>query len=366
MRILYFGYYDPEYPRNKTLIKGLRANGAEVLEINSRSKSFLKYFKLFFLYLSKNYQFDAMVVGFPGQESMFLAKLLKVLRLTHGQPVIFDTFTSHFGGHILDRGKFGKNSLRARWYKWLDKKSVNWSDLALLDTDAHINFFVNEFGLPREKFRKILVGTDSSIFYPREVQKNTHNFLVYFQGNYIPLQGVEYIIKAAKLLESENIVFNLLGRGQTYQENLELAKKLEIKNINFIDRVSYEKLANYISMADISLGIFGDTLKTRLVIPNKVFESIACAKPVITADTPAARELFIDQENILFCQRANPEDLAEKILKLKEDESLRQKIAQGGYEVFKEKCTEKILGAELIKTIQDAGEHPVLSRISVN
>jgi len=364
MRILYFGHYDPEYPRNKTLIKGLRANGAEVLEINSRAKSFLKYFKLLFFYLSKHYQYDAMVVGFPGQESMFLAGCLKAFRLAQGKPIIFDTFTSHYGGHILDRGKHGENSLRAKWYKWIDRQSVKLADLALLDTNAHVNFFVSEFGLPREKFRRILVGTDSYVFYPRsavgfgeasprEIQKNTNNFLVHFQGNYIPLQGVEYIIQAAKLLEGENIVFNLLGRGQTYQKNLGLAKKLEIKNINFIDRVPYEKLADYINMADISLGIFGDTLKTQLVIPNKVFESIACAKPVITADTPAIKELFTDGENMIFCQPANPEDLAKKILKLKNDAMLRQQIAQSGYRIFKEKCTEKILGGQLINIIKE-------------
>lgn len=347
MKIIYFGAYDPNYPRNKTLIKGLRQNGVEVIEINDRSRSFFKYLKLFFKYFKNKKNYDAVIVGFPGQESMFLAKMLT------RKPIIFDTFTSHYGGHVLDRGHFGKNSLRAKWYKWLDKKSVSLSNVALLDTDSHIDFFVNQFNLPREKFRRVWVGTDSHVFYPREVNKNTEKFLVHFQGNYIPLQGTEYIIKAAKLLEEENVVFTMLGRGQTYKKSRELADKLGVKNINFIGRVLYEKLADYINMSNVSLGIFGHTLKTELVIPNKVFEAIACAMPVITADTSAVRELFTDQENILFCQPANPKDLADKILKLKNDPSLRQKIAGGGYKVFQEKCAEKILGEQLLKIIKE-------------
>ena len=347
MKVLYFGHYDPEYPRNKTLIKGLRENGAEILEINDRSRSFLKYAKLFFKYLKNKNDYDAMIVGFPGQETMFLANFLS------RKPIIFDVFTSHYGGHVLDREKHGRNSLSAKWYRWLDKKSVNLAETALLDTDAHIDFFVNEFNLPREKFKRIFVGTDSSIFYPRSTAgPEAGKFIVHFHGNFIPLQGTEYIIKAAKLLEKEDLVFNVIGRGQTYGKDRKLAEKLAIKNINFIDRVPYEKLADYINMADISLGIFGGTLKAGLVIPNKVFEAIACAKPVISVDTKAARELFTDRENILFCRPADAPDLAEKILQLKQDENLRRHIAQGGYRIFKEKCTEKILGEQLLAIIK--------------
>lgn len=354
MTILYFGAYDPNYPRNKTLIKGLRENGAEVIECNSRSRSFVKYIELFFKYLKIRGNYDVIVIGFPGQESMFLASLLTFrLGSKQAKPIIFDVFTSHYGGHVLDRGKHGQKSFRSQWYWWIDKKSVELSDIALLDTDAHIDFFEKEFNLPRAKFKRIFVGTDSSIFYPRETKKNTDKFLVHFHGHYIPLQGVEYIIRAAKLLEKENIVFNLIGRGQTYLKNRELAERLRVNNINFIDRVPYEKLSDYINTADMALGIFGNTLKTELVIPNKVFEAIACAKPVVTAETRAARELFIDWHNVLFCRKADPENLAEKIIILRKDQNLRRKISEAGYLLYQNQLQEKDLAAPIIKFINE-------------
>jgi glycosyltransferase involved in cell wall biosynthesis len=50
----------------------------------------------------------------------------------------------------------------------------------------------------------------------------------------------------------------------------------------------------------------------------------------------------------LFCRHANPEDLAEKILELKNNPPLRQKIAEGGYHLFLEQCTPKIIVKKLL------------------
>lgn len=301
--------------------------------------------KLFFQYWKFKNKYDIVVVGFPGQKVMFLAKLLM------RQPIVFDAFTSHYGGYVLDRKKWSRTSIHAKYYRFLDYWSCRLADLVLLDTQAHIDFFVNEFGLPKEKFRRIFVGTDSSVFYPRQLVPRSKKFQVHFHGTYIPLQGVEYIIQAAKLLENEDIQFNCIGRGQTYAKSRTLAEDLKLKNLNFIEPVEYTQLAEHIAGADICLGIFGDSPKTALVIPNKIFEAMAMAKPIITADTPAIHELCTDRENILLCRPADPKGLANAILELKNNDSLRHRIAGGAYELFKSCVAEKVIGAELTHII---------------
>lgn len=365
MRVLYFGNYNPDYARNRVLIRGLRQNDVEVIECNVRKNGFRSFLSLFLKYLKLKADFDLMVVGFPGQEAMFLARFLT------RKPIIFDAFTSHYEGYILDRKYFSSKSLRAKYYRFLDKWSCKLADLALLDTNAHIDFFVSEFGLPKEKFRRIFVGTDSDIFYPRDFEKTEDKFLVYpvrsregsqrasasfgvhFHGHYIPLQGVKYIIQAAKILEKENIIFNLIGCGQTFENDRRLAKELKLKNVNFIEPVPYAKLPDYMARADVCLGIFGDSPKTDLVIPNKVYEALAMGKPVITANTSAIRELLTDRVNILLCPKADPKSLAEKILFIKNNQDFAKKTAQNGRRIFEQKLKEEILAAELIKYIDE-------------
>ena len=47
------------------------------------------------------------------------------------------------------------------------------------------------------------------------------------------------------------------------------------------------------------------------MIPNKAFQALACGTPLVTADTPAARELLQDGESALLVPPGDPEALAE-------------------------------------------------------
>lgn len=346
MRILYFGTYNPNYSRNRVLIKGLRANGIMVAECHVSAKDKFRYLKLVWRFL-KSDRFDLMMVGFPGQEIMFLARLLT------RKYIVFDAFTSHYGGYILDRQYYSKKSWRAKYYRFIDTLSCKLADLVLLDTNAHIDFFVKEFKLDKKKFLRVFVGTDSEIFYPRETLNGTGKFLVHFHGHYIPLQGVKYIIEAAKMLENEDVHFNIIGNGQTSRNDLKLAERLNIHNISFIDPVPYEELPVLMSKADICLGVFGDSPKTNLVIPNKIYEAMAMGKAIITADTPAVRELLNDKENVLFCRKVDAKDLADKIRLLKNSPEMRGSIGRAVQKLFKERLTENILVAELLKHIHE-------------
>src|SRR3989344_4496979 len=354
MKILYFGTYDPNYARNWVLINGLRENGVEVVELRRKPERF-SLFRLLIDYLKIKKDFDVMIVGFWGQEVMFLARLLTILRLGSGRvkPIIFDAFTSHYGGYILDRQKFSKNSFHAKYYRFLDEWSCRLADLVLLDTNAHIDFFVNEFNLPREKFRRIWAGANDDIFQPIINFRDSSRFKVFFFGTYIPLQGVEYILKAAKILEYANeIVFTLVGDGQGRKKAEELAIKIGLKNVIFKGMMKSEELKKEIGNCDVSLGIFGSSPKTSLVIPNKVYIGLAMKKPLITADTEAIRELFNDEDMILI-PSSNESSLAEAILKIKNNPAFGEKIAQSGYDKFIKYASHRVLGLELEKIIKD-------------
>jgi glycosyltransferase involved in cell wall biosynthesis len=181
-----------------------------------------------------------------------------------------------------------------------------------------------------------------------EDKTHLNKFLVSFHGSFIPLQGAEYIVEAAARLRGQPIQFQFIGDGQTHNEVLKKAQSLGIPKEFFMPKLSFEKLADCIRQADVCLGIFGNTGKTQRVIPNKLYEAIAMGKPVISANTPAIREVFTDRGNILLCNTADGADLADKIMMLKDNPTLRANIAKAGYELYLRKATPRIIGKQLL------------------
>ncbi|MBC8456554.1 MAG: glycosyltransferase, partial [Deltaproteobacteria bacterium] len=271
-----------------------------------------------------------------------------------GRPLVFDAFTSLYGTFVADRKFVERGSWKAKLLHTVDKWSCRLADMILVDTDQHIDYFNNMFKIGKRKLRRIFVGADEDIFYPRVNRKN-NNFLVLFYGTFIPLHGIEYIIKAAKQLEKyKDIKFQIIGSGQTSWYIEQLSEELRVNNVLFIEEwVPYKTMPEYIARADICLGIFGNTKKAKMVIPTKVFQALAMKKPIITGDSPAAREALTDRENAVLCTMADAEALAESTLLLKQNKKLREKIAENSYKLFKEKFSLKVIGIEVRRILQE-------------
>ena len=343
LAVCFFGIYNPKYSRNRVLIQGLEENNIKVIQCRTELKGVIKYFDLIKKHWKVRKQYDVLFVAFPGFQSMILAKFLT------RKKIVFDSFAPLYESEVLDRKNTKKGSFKARYYWHLDRLSAKWADIVLLDTDEHIKYFVKEFVLKKEKFVRVLFGKDNKVLRPIKIDDNLNSFVVHFHGNDIPLQGIEYILETVKLLEKNvNIKFNIIGSS--------IKEKYEgdnYKNVTFIDNISYEKLPEYINKADICLGIFGDTEKAKRVIPNKVYEYVSMKKPVITADTPAVREFFCD-DDLYLIPTANSQELANAILKLKDDKDLRKRLADNSFKKFEEKSNLNIVGQELVKIINEA------------
>ena len=373
MKACYFGTYEKKYPLNSIIIKGLKKNGVEVIECHislwekhkNKHGDFLKlfslakllvnliiaYLKLGFKFLKECKNVDTVIVGYIGQLDIFWLRFL-ILFKKKKPKIIFIPLVSLYDTAIIDRGLSEKNNIFAKFLFYVDKYSFKTADLIIFDTNEHINYICDLFNLNKNKFKRVWVGADEDVFYPilnNDDKKENNTFEVLFFGKYIPLHGLEYIIKAAKLLENEeDIKFKMIGNGQLYNKIIALSKKLNIKNIDFIKWIEYDKLVNEINEADVILGIFGGTDKSLRVIPNKIFQAIACGKAVITGDSLAIRELFTDEENILLCENRNEEALKNSILEIRNDNKLKKNLVEGGYKIFREKLTSIYIAKELI------------------
>jgi len=331
------------------MLKGLKRCGADVLEFTDGSASYLaRYCKVIGKYIIGNKDdIDLNFVGFFGQPLVLLIR-----RFTR-KPIIFDAFLSAYDTMCFDRRKFKPNSPAGNFFFWLDKSSCEKSDRILLDTVAHIDYFTDTFGLPRNKFNKVFVGADDSLFYPRDADRKDGRFRVFYYATYLPLHGTEHVVQAAKILEREReIEFLVVGKGPQQKRIRKLAAEIGVQNVNFVDWVAYGNLPLEIARADICLGgHFSAIEKARRVIAGKTYQFIAMKKPVIVGDCPANQELFTNKENALFVKMADGESLASAILELRDNASLRMQIAENGYKTFLERCSTEVIGEELKRII---------------
>jgi len=364
MDVCFFGGYDARYPRNAVIRRGLEANRVSVSEcrVNPGGRFWVRYPLLFSRWVS--------LAKKPGVPPSFLfvpefcqkdVPLARFLTLLSSKRLIFDPLASRFETKILDWRRNPEGSLAAWWNRVIDLWALKLSGLVLADTQAHKDYYCRRFGLDAQKIEVLPVGFDDHIFSRSLVKirpvSKTENLplTVVFFGSFLPLHGVDVIIQAAQRVwqEDRTIRFRFIGRGQTFPQAKRLAADLALENVGFENWVSQRALARKIAEeADISLGIFGRTEKAGRVVPHKIFQALALRKPVVTSRTPAVEEFFSHRKNIFLCEKAEPEFLARAILELKKEESLREEIAEKGYELAWEKFHPRALGSSLKEMLE--------------
>lgn len=369
LRVAYFGTYRRDCSRckrNAVLIDGLRANGVEVVECNipiwarkdykgevisgflSKVKLFFKiiksYISLVFLY-KRSGRFDALIIAYPGYFDIFLARLLVLFSKTK---VILDSYISLYEMAVLDRKIFSPKSIIAKIVYQIEKLGCRLADLVIVETDQYVDFYHSFFGLNKNKLMSLLSSANNKIFYPRAASKDGGRFEILYYGSFIPMHGLEYVIEAAKYLKDyDDIVFRFVGDGQMKSKIQERLNEADLKNI-ILDRwYESEELCDVIANADVCLGIFGDSDKTKRCFTNKVCDALAMQKAIITCDSPTTRQLFTSGVHMILCPPANARALAEAALYLKDNPQKLREIAEAGHRLYLERLSPLKIGGEL-------------------
>jgi glycosyltransferase involved in cell wall biosynthesis len=273
-------------------------------------------------------QADAFIVGYPGHFDLPAAR-----RAARSRPLIFNPLVSLADTLVGDRGRFSQGSLAARTLEKIDRRAFRAADIVIADTEADARFFAGLAGL--DEVPVCFVGAEDRLFKPGWSQPD--RFVALFVGKLIPLQGVETILEAARA--APELDFRLVGSGQL--EGLLAARPPNVEHVPWIE---YERLPEEIQHSGCALGIFGTTSKAQRVIPNKAFQAIACGAPLVTADTPAARELLVDEESALLVPPGDAAALARAVRRLAADSQLAGRLADGGRAAYERQASEAVLG----------------------
>lgn len=160
---------------------------------------------------------------------------------------------------------------------------------------------------------------DTSKFKPL----GKENYILY-AGRIYWHKGIDYLIEAFALVEKQfDIKLKLAGLGDLdlYKEK---AKKLGIKNIEFLGSVDNDKMPEIMGKAKI----FVLPTVTREGHPKALIEAMACGCACIATDVPGNKELIKNGENGLLVRPKDSNSLKEAIIRIIKDENLRSNLSE--------------------------------------
>lgn len=309
--VLWWGRFDPNYSRNRVYIWLFKELGWEVKFFHVKWCCALGDWE-FAMRGPQNLKPDLVWVPVARQRDAEAA-----CRWAHrfNIPVIFDPMISAWDKKVLEQRKWKADEKRAVKLLAWETKLFNLVDCVVCDTSCHADFFHKHMHVPREDLKVLFTGTDEKVFKPAE-DDPPHDpnapLRVLYHGAYLPLHGTEYIVEAARQTQHLNIHWDFLGWGAYKAATEEKAKG--ISNITFLDKVPYEEVPNVIRTADIVLGVFGTTEKASRVIGNKVYEAMACCRPVINEYCTGYPSAAKDCPAITFIPPGDPKALVDAVV----------------------------------------------------
>ncbi|WP_162238026.1 MULTISPECIES: glycosyltransferase [unclassified Rathayibacter] len=258
---------------------------------------------------------DVIVVAEFSLSYALVAKAIAVLTRCR---LVVDGFVGLYETDIGDLEKASAVSPRARVLALLDWCAVVVADLYLIDTEVRAETIRRRH--PSAKVLSLPVGSPSwAVPQPGRKRNGEDSLLrVLYYGNYIPLHGVDLVIDAiAKSELRGKVELTLIGDGRTRPEVERRVRAAGVQAAcRFLEAVPAEKLPDHIRESDVVLGIFGDSLKARSVIANKVWQGLSCGRTVVTRASPALEEIADVVGDQLIQIGPSSDELADELLRL--------------------------------------------------
>jgi colanic acid biosynthesis glycosyl transferase WcaI len=223
------------------------------------------------------------------------------------------------------------------------------ADRIAVVTPAFEDHLVKHWRVPRKKISVIENGveTDLFAFQPATLLRKElgaeGKFVVSYIGTIGMAHGLETILDSAAKLRRTNpeIFFLIVGEGAEKQRIILLARELGLHNLRFVDQQPREKIPAYISASDVCLVLLKKNDLFKTVIPTKMLEFMACARPVILGVDGQARTILEKAQAGLAIEPENSEALTNAIHNLASNPELAEKLGRNGREYIVRNCSRR-------------------------
>ncbi len=365
IRAVLFGTYTAAHPANRLLAAALEAAGVAVavchepLWERTRDKT-AAFFgarslaRLGLAYLGAAVRLrrrfralprpDLVITGFNGQLDVLLARLVAGRRAR----LVFAPLVTLTETLVDDRRVYRRGGLKGRAARTLDRMTLHSPNLVLTDTEAH-RAWITAHVAPRARMATLYLGAEAG-FRPTapRPRRPGEPLRVLFYGQYVPLHGTDVIVEAAARLAREGgIEITMIGTGPERAATERLAAGRHVPGLSFEDWVAYDQLPARLAACDVALGIFGTSTKAKMVIPTKVYQAAASGRAVVSADTPALREVFRPEEDVLAVRPGDAVALTVMLRRLRDTPDLAPRIGGAAGRLLAEHLDRRAQGARL-------------------
>jgi len=233
--------------------------------------------------------------------------------------------------------------LRNRALIWLAER-LEWSTYrracAIWAVTAGIYHTLIQRGVPPERVFMLPVGADTALFRPlpkaqaRAELGWDERFTVLHAGTIALAHGLATLLDAAAQLSSyPDIRIVLVGEGAT-ATSAELKAEAErrgLRNITFMGPQPHEQMPLIIAGADVCLVSVRRLPLFQGALPVKMFEAMACARPILLAADGEPRRLAEREAGAaVYVEPEDPVALAKAILDLRDRPDLAEQLGKLG------------------------------------
>jgi glycosyltransferase involved in cell wall biosynthesis len=229
--------------------------------------------------------------------------------------------------------------------------------------NSYIKSRLMDLGISDEKILISPSGTDLIQFNGSpenfEIKGISKNDFVYGYIGSLKTMGMEKGVadglRALALLPT-NCKFLVVGGGETtdfeYYKNMSVSLRVSDRVI-FTGEVSHSEVYGYSAKCDVLIAPFPENEHYSFFMsPLKIFEYMACKKPIITTNLPSLREVLTNGENAILVPPGDPQALVDAILKLKEHPEYGKKLVDKAYQDVSKNYTWKTRAEKIISFIK--------------
>jgi len=210
--------------------------------------------------------------------------------------------------------------------KVLESDTLSRCDVVCV-INEELKRYAVEMGAQPEKVNVVRAGVDTERFNPdvdgqimrEKLGISKDDVVLFFMGWLYPFSGLrEVAMELAKVRNDyPNLKLLIVGEGDVYHELQQIKKDCSLQQLVLAGWQPYEKIPEYIAASDICLLPAHNNEVMKNIVPIKMYEYLACGKPVISTKLPGIMSEFGFDNGVLYVDQ--PTEVLKKAIELCDD-----------------------------------------------